>query len=202
MKRLSILLLVFISGCSLIPSAAPPSASKQAELLWQKHQESLKTLTKWRLNASLSVTKNQQNWIVRVLWNQDGDNYNLRLNAPLGQGAALLTGTKDGVIMRTGDNKILKAKTPDELVVKALDMELPIANLYYWIRGIPAPDNRNLPYDLFPNGHLYSLEQSNWFIEYSPYVKVENRLLPKKIFLDHKDIQVKIVITQWNISQQ
>jgi outer membrane lipoprotein LolB len=202
MKRLSILLLVFISGCSLIPSAAPPAASKKAELLWQKHQESLKTLTKWRLNASLSVTKNKQNWIVRVLWDQDGDNYNLRLNAPLGQGAALLTGTKDGVIMRTGDNKTLKAQNPDELVVKALDMELPIANLYYWIRGIPAPDHRVLPYDLFPNGHLYSLEQSGWFVEYSPYIEVENRFLPKKIYLDHKDIEVKIVITQWNISQE
>lgn len=195
MKQLSILLLLFISGCSLTPAVN----SNKAELLWQTHQESLKTLEKWRLNASLSVTKNKQNWIIRVLWNQDADNYTLRLNAPLGQGAALLTGTKDGVIMRTGNNQTFKAKSADELVVQALDMELPIENLHYWIRGIPAPDHRTLPYDLYKNGHLNHLEQSGWAVEYSPYVAVENIFLPKKIYLDHKDIEVKIVITKWNI---
>ncbi|WP_069472797.1 lipoprotein insertase outer membrane protein LolB [Candidatus Marithrix sp. Canyon 246] len=195
MKQLSILLLLFISGCSLTPAVN----SNKAELLWQKHQESLKTLNKWRLNASLSVTKNKQNWIIRVLWDQDGDNYTLRLNAPLGQGAALLTGTKDGVIMRTGNNETFEAKSADELVVQALNMELPIENLYYWVRGIPAPDHRILQYDLYKNGHLNHLEQSGWAVEYSPYVEVENILLPKKIYLDHKDIEVKIVITKWNI---
>jgi outer membrane lipoprotein LolB len=198
MKQLAILLLLFISGCSLTPSVAPPAAN-QAELLWQQHQKSLKNLKKWRLNASLSVTKNKQNWIIRVLWDQDGDNYTLRLNAPLGQGAALLTGTKDGVIMRTGNNDTFKAKSADELVVQALNMELPIENLYYWIRGIPAPDHRTLPYDLYQNGHLHNLEQSGWSVEYSPYVEAENIFLPKKIYLDHKDIEVKIVITKWNI---
>ncbi len=197
MKQLAILLLLFISGCSLTPSTPP--AANQDELLWQQHQESLKTLNKWRLNASLSVTKNKQNWIIRVLWDQDGDNYTLRLNAPLGQGAALLTGTKDGVIMRTGNNDTFQAKSADELVVQALNMELPIDNLYYWIRGIPAPDPRTLPYDLYKNGHLYKLEQSDWELEYSPYVEVKKMFLPKKIYLDHKDIEVKIVITKWNI---
>ncbi len=199
MKQLSILLLLFISGCSLAPPAPP--AANQAELLWQKRQASLRALKKWRLNASLSVTKSKQNWIIRVLWDQDGDNYTLRLNAPLGQGAALLTGTKDGVIMRTGNNETFKAQTPDELVVKTLNMELPITNLHYWIRGIPAPDHSVLKYDLYKDGHLHNLEQSGWSVEYSPYVEVENIFLPKKIYLDHKDLEVKIVVTQWDFSK-
>lgn len=198
MKHLSLLILLLLSGCALF-QPPPPPASPEIIARWQANKTRLNTLNTWRINGSISVTRNKENWVARVLWDQQGSNYKLRLNAPLGQGAALLSGDDNGVELRTANNQTFNAPDADALIAKVIKLEIPVNGLHFWIRGLPVPQIAQVSHKLTKTGHLYNLQQNGWHIEYGPYAKVQGFELPRKIYLDNNKFQVKIVISKWAI---
>jgi outer membrane lipoprotein LolB len=132
-----------------------------------------------------------------VYWQQGADDYQMRFNAPLGQGALLLKGNYHQVTLRTADNKVFQADNPDTLLTQVLKLELPVTGLHYWIRGLPAPISTPKRLNLNENGYLHSLYQDGWQIEYLSYFNESDPHLPKQIYLENHQFQVKMVISQW-----
>jgi outer membrane lipoprotein LolB len=198
-----IILFIFngISGCSLIPPSPPPPPSAAIEALWQFHRARLKSVNQWRLNGNISISTAEKNWRARIHWRQDKKKYTLRLYAPLGQGAMLLEGDEQKVIMRTADNKIYQAKNPDSLVREVLNLELPVSGLHFWILGLPSIEAKPNTLRLNETGQLHTLEQQGWQIQYLNYFDDDNIALPKKIYLENKDFEVTLVITDWEIEK-
>ncbi len=183
MKRLLILALL-LSGCTQLPPLPPTPASQ---------------LDSWRLNGRIAVSSEHESWPpANVYWQQQGSAYELRLNMA-GQGALLLKGNNNGVIMHTADKKIFKAANPDALFAEVLKLEIPVTNLHSWIRGFPAPHSSPQWYQLNETGRLRSLRQNGWEIDYKHYVNIRGIYLPKKIFLENNQFKVKIAITQWHL---
>jgi outer membrane lipoprotein LolB len=151
----------------------------------------------WQLNGRIAIAKEDEHWTAHVYWHQRDADYQIRFNAPLGQGVMLLQGNEGGVMMRTADNQTLVASNPDALVVKAIKLEIPVSGLYFWIRGLPGPTALN--YQLNEAGYLYHLQQDGWDIEYGNYVNAGEVALPAKIYLENKRVKVKIVISQWDV---
>jgi outer membrane lipoprotein LolB len=48
-------------------------------------------------------------------------------------------------------------------------------------------------------GRLSHLEQSGWSIDYQRYQLVEGAAVPAKMQLAHEDIDVRLVINQWQL---
>jgi len=184
MRRLLILVLLVLSGCVQLPPL-PPMPAKQ--------------LDSWRLNGRIAISTENDSWTAKVFWQQQGTAYQLRLNTPLGQGVILFEGDDKGVVMRQADNKTIKAANPDILIAKVLKVELPVTNLHAWIRGLPAPHSSPQWYTLNDAGHVQSLRQDGWEIDYKEYIQVQGIDLPKKILLENNRFKVKIVISQWEI---
>ncbi|MDY6992116.1 MAG: lipoprotein insertase outer membrane protein LolB [Pseudomonadota bacterium] len=201
MKTWIFILTVNMSGCALIPPSPPPPASPATHALWQTHQAQLRTLTAWRLNGRIAITTEQDNWTAHVHWQQHEQEYRLRFNAPLGQGALLLEGNEQQVMMHTAEQKTYIAENPDALILKTLNLAIPITGLHFWIRGLPKPKQLPSAYRLYEHGYLYSLQQDGWHIEYSRYIPNNTIELPSKIFLDNGQFKVKIVISSWDIRE-
>ncbi|MCK5663210.1 MAG: outer membrane lipoprotein LolB, partial [Thiotrichaceae bacterium] len=183
MKRL--LLFVFIlSGCSQVPTLPPTPASQ---------------LEAWRLNARIAISTEHDSWTATVYWQQKGAKYKLRLNSPMGQGAILLEGNANEVVMQTADKKTFKAKNPDTLIADVLNLALPVSNLQYWIRGFPSPNSAPKGYTLNDAKRLYQLRQDDWEIDYKHYININGTFLPKKMFLENNQFKIKIVISSWEI---
>jgi len=185
MKRFLLILVVFLSACVSLPKLPPLPASQ---------------LDAWRLKGRIAISSDSENWTASVYWQQQGSTYQLRLNMPLGQGALLLEGDEKEVIMRTADNKTYKAANADALMADVLKLDMPVTNLRFWIRGIPAPQSAPDRYLLNDKKQLRHLQQDGWFITYLHYVNVEGIALPKKMFLENQSIKVKIAILEWAIN--
>jgi len=191
MKLIKLLVIsIFLASCANLP----PQSSLQP--LWEAHQKSVEKIDIWRLNGRIFISDENGAWNARVIWQQHLQNYELVFNSPAG-GGMRLTGSEQQVVMETANNKIFKAETPDKLLSEVLNMEIPVQNLYYWVRGIPVPMRRDFNYILNKNGQLQQLEQNGWTVDFKRYVYVDGFALPEKIFLQHADYRVKIAVNQW-----
>ena len=184
MKKSLFPILLLISGCLTLPPL-PQMPAKQ--------------LNSWQINGRIAITTKNDSWTAKFNWQQQVTNYQLRLNNPMGQGAILLKGNDNGVMMRTADNKVFNATDPDILMADVLKLHIPVTNLHFWIRGIPTPNSEPQWYSLDKIGRLETLRQDTWEITYGRYINIQNINLPKKIFLNSDDFQVKIIVDKWHI---
>ena len=65
-------------------------------------------------------------------------------------------------------------------------------------RGLPVPTApAQKQFDQYH--HLTQLIQQGWTIQYLNYISVNHIDVPNKLFLNNPELNVKIIITQWQI---
>jgi outer membrane lipoprotein LolB len=161
---------------------------------------SLSSIQNWNVDAMIAIRNNAKNdsGTANMKWQQSRSNYNISLFGPLGSNSVKLAGRPGRVSMETSDGKKSSASTPEALLAQKTGWQIPVSNLYYWIRGLPVPtmpaqksyDNAN---------HLVQLVQQGWTVRFQNYTSVNQIDLPTKIFLTDPTLNVKIVVNQWNI---
>ena len=173
----AVIVVILISGCSTL---SMPGASVPDNPAWQIRQSELQTVTDWTLAGRISVIQGDQGWHANLLWEQEDARYRLDLVGPFGQGRVNIEGRGDRVRMQTADGQILTADDPETLLAQALDIQLPLNGLRYWIRGLPAPGSDVRP-TIDSEGRLAQLQQDGWQIDYSRYDQVADYQLPVRI---------------------
>lgn len=196
-RTLLSVLLVSVTACGSLPERSAIIPDGWNETLAQKNQ-----IMSWKLQGRLGVQTEAQGGAMDLFWLQHDDAYNIRLIAPLGQGAILLQGDAGGVNIKTADGESRYANNPDELFATTLGVQLPVNGLRDWLRGIPM---RGLPIerqDWDENGNLYKLIQDGWRIEMSKYRKVNNQMLPHAFYLERDDrpeLEIRLLIRNWQL---
>ena len=94
---------------------------------------------------------------------------------------------------------IYRARDADTLLRQETNWELPIAGLWHWIRGLPDPD-MPAKITLDQQGLIQDLQQNEWQIQYKRYQQFGAYYFPRKIVVQHKDMKVRLVVTQWVVS--
>jgi len=194
---ISLFLLLTISGCQTVPKYQSPSPEIQA--LWEKHHAQLHHVKTWQLSGRIAILMPEEHLTLNVHWDQMEEAYILRFNIPPGQGAFFIQGDDNNVVMHTSDGEIYTARDPNALVAKILKVEVPVTYLHAWIRGMPVPDIDVDEHRLDFEGNLSYLKQADWIIDYKSYTDTNAIKLPRKLFLQNKDIEVRIVISHWNV---
>ncbi|OQW94581.1 MAG: outer membrane lipoprotein LolB [Beggiatoa sp. IS2] len=198
MKYYFSFILLFLAGCAELP--LPPAVISPAmQSLWQANQVRLATVNRWRLNGRIAILTENEDWTANVHWQQQDKMYQLVFKAPLGQTIMSLEGQPENVIMRTSKGETFDARDADSLIVKVMNLEIPVTNLYFWVRGIPAPEPQPTDYRLTEDGHLYSLQQAGWNVAYKRYLDIQGVTLPDKLFLENSRFKVKIAVSEWEI---
>lgn len=192
MRLFLLLLSIFLSGCASISTGPLPSS-------WNLQQQNAQALQTWTLKGQVGIHTQTQGSSFSFLWQQLPKQSSLHFFGPLGLGNALLEQTPQNVNLWVG-NKRFTAQNPEALLQQQLGWPLPVTNLYFWIRGIPAP-NAPASWQIDAQRHvLLSLSQQGWLIQYLHYQTVKNLLLPDKIYLARDNLQAKIIIHQWNLN--
>ena len=203
-KVFSILLMTLITGCATHKPASeisPPPPSSAAKIQAESAQtssnkQSATTITAWEVNGAMAARNNKKGWTATFNWVQRGnDDYQIRLFGPLGSGTVLIDRQNGVTTYRDGPNVKL-ARNSDNLLREKTGVALPVSNLYYWSRGLPAPG----PFKVIQNGsdnHLKAFQQAGYTIEYPSTMIVNGVTLPKQIKLQGKGILIKVAIKQW-----
>jgi outer membrane lipoprotein LolB len=195
------LLILFISltACTSVTTQPAQFTPAQLNNAARAQQAQMRMISNWTIRGRIAVQMAQQGGSASVFWKQQGQNYAMEFFGPLGAGAVYLNGIPGQIDLTTSKGQHLQAATPEKLLQQALGWNLPITNLNYWIRGIPAPGFAGT--QSFNNqGQLAQLQQDGWQINYLNNMTANNKVLPQYITLVRQGLVVKIIIDSWQLS--
>lgn len=187
---------LLLTGCSLLSPQDEPIQGPGDPVRWQVHRTQIEQLENWELSGKVGIKAPQDSGSGTLFWLQRKDYFDLRLSGPLGRGAARLTGRSGAVEMEIAGEGRFTAESPEALLEARMGWRLPVTHLYWWIRGLPAP-NRADRIQIDAEGHLAALEQEGWHLTFSGYELHEGYALPTRVRLEGYDLQVTLVIKEW-----
>lgn len=196
---LLLLVLFLASGCVHRGSLTPPPNV-------QEHQRQIQAIGNWQLAGKLGIRTADDNGSANLKWDQQLTNYQINLSGPLGQKRTIITGSADKVRLEQTGEAAQEADTAEALIKKSGGWTLPVTQLAYWVRGVPAPELRITHLQQNENGLIDQLVQGGWSVNYSNYrdqnFKGAILPLPGKITAEYKDVRLVLVIREWNLGVQ
>jgi len=184
---------LMLAACGLPPKPANHSMS------WTARKQQLSQVKAWNIKGGLGLATTQQSFSASYAWQQSSQNaYTINLFGPLGMGAVKLIGMPSKVTLILNDGKRLTGHDAEALLKSQLGWQLPVNRLYYWLRGLPAPNSHaRKTFDRYH--HLKTLQQKDWNVTYLQYMSVNGVDLPHKIRLRTPFSHAVILINSWQI---
>ncbi len=191
MFRLICLTLLLSACATQVPLRAPADAGA-----WEAHQQALSALRTWQARGRIAVRTDEDGGRAGFDWKQTGENYRIRLRGLFGQGAMELEGSEAGIWLKRAGQQAVFSTRPEQLLEQESGWRLPLAGLEYWLRGLPDRKGEAQP-QLDADGHLVSLQQHGWQINYRRYQTVGNYTLPTRLELQRDGLHVKVIVDDW-----
>jgi|GEM_PF-167116 len=189
------LLASLLTACATTQPASKPANNQT--MTWQQRQHQLARVHTWRLSGALAMRLPHRAFSASLNWQQKSSrNYLINLFGPLGVGAVRITGTSRLVTLKESNGKTYQARSAQTLMQKNLGWAIPVNNLYFWVRGLPAPGaSSHLTFDRYH--HLTQLRQSGWRIRFSSYTAKGSYDLPNKIQFSSHNLSGTLIISRW-----
>lgn len=192
-------LITLLAGCAGLTSREALEGQGNAQS-WQAHKQHVSSLDAWQISGKVGIRAPKDSGSGTLFWLQRQDYYDIRLSGPLGRGAARLTGRPGEILLEVANQGRYQAASPEQLLQDQLGLNLPVSHLLWWIRGLPSPNSKSR-LNLDANSHLAQLNQDGWFVEYLGYAEHNGFWLPQRIKLSGFDLQVTLVIKDWQPRQ-
>src|SRR5690554_3817268 len=198
-RFLMLAVLLILSGCSHFASHQQLSGSGQTGS-WQKHKQHIAPLDGWQISGKLGIRSPDNSGSAIIFWLQRQDYFDIRLSGPLGQGTTRLTGRQGLVSLEIANRGTYQASSAEELMQQQLGWSLPVENLLWWVKGLPAPHSPS-QLQLDDNSLLSELQQDQWHIQYLSYRSENDVSLPERIKLSGAGLDITLVIKEWRARQ-
>jgi len=186
---------VLLSACS---SIAPPAEENSD---WARQRDQLQDFDSWELRGRVNVRYDNESHTPRINWLQQNVEYHIRLWGTFNAGNTLIVGSPDYVTLENG-GETRSANSPEELILGQLGYELPVSQLNYWIKGLPAPDSE---FQLSFNelNQLTTIEQADWTINLSDMRQYGPISLPRAVELTRprNDIRLRFIGLNWTADE-
>lgn len=199
MKQLFVILAVMLmTACTPFWQTKPLAPAEQ---LWQERQTALKQMNDWSFRGRTVIRQDKEGWNVGVTWLQRQEDFNIRLFGPFSHGAVELQGDAKLVTMTFSNGETYSAATPEELLAEVLGWLLPVSALRDWVRGLPHAPIKIDEKILDEKGRLTTLSQAGWEVEFVDYVPLEGNDVPSKIFIEHPQLSIRLVMNGWKVGK-
>ena len=182
-----------VGGCAVAPVARAPADGLEALAV---RQAQVTQSPPWQVEARIALTDGRESWQAALLWRQGGDRFELQMRGPFGQGGGVMKGDGRSVRLRLRDGRQAVGDDAGTLLARLLGWTIPVAELRYWIRGVPA----TTPYEQLRwnrEGEIESFRQAGWSLHFSQYRLFENQRLPRKITAQGQRWRIKVVVDRW-----
>lgn len=167
------------------------------------HQQTLNTLQHWQVTGKLGIRTDQDSGSASLKWLQTTGDYRINLSGPLGQKSIIITGSPGKVVLEAAGQPPLSATSPEALIKQSAGWTLPVTQLAYWIRGIPAPQGKITHLATNEFGLVAELQQGGWTIHYDQYrpwsTATTTLPMPQKITATYQDIRLVLAIRDWQL---
>lgn len=188
-------LALLVQGCSTIPSAKP-TTGKATENLMQQHLKSIATLQNFSIQGRIGVQTQGKGFSGGLNWQHTPLYDDIALSSPLGGQVASIKKSPEKITLEDANGNSVSADSAENLTQMSLGWQLPLSGLSDWSIGRPSVSPiESSTWD--EQGHLTTLNQDGWKIEYQNYAEHDGYMLPQKIYLKSEKVNLKLLIEKW-----
>ena len=181
--------LLLQSACGMLPPKGEPVSGESFKINTEIQQ--------WQLQGKIGIRYDNNAASPYLNWLQCDEHFDIRLSGPLGQGAAHLYGDSRQATLVTSDQQTRHASTAGQLLSQQLGWDIPLAQLHFWIRGLPDP---TLPQQALPQPNANrGFQQSGWLIRYPRQLNSGHYQLPAKLIAEHPQLKLTLILKHWNL---
>ncbi|CBL45437.1 Outer membrane lipoprotein [gamma proteobacterium HdN1] len=195
LQGLLIGLIFALSGCQILPTRPTPAPSA-TETSWNEHLVALHKLQDWRMRGKIGYVGAKDSGSAYIDWVQSRDSFHITLTGPLGQGATIIEGNAQGARLHSNRGETFVAESPEQLLLEHTGIELPVSQLYLWIKGMPSASNQER-LTVSDEHTLLRLQQNQWTLTYSNYQHQLGTLLPTRIRLQGPEMRLTLIAKEW-----
>ena len=182
-------LVVLLSGCALLPpkqeSVARPAQPESAP---------------FALNGRIAIDHQGKHHTAGLRWTHQAQSDEILLLAPLGQTAARIYRDAQKATLDEG-REHYQADDAESLMEQVLGWHLPLSGLQLWVLGLPDREGvAQIERDDI--GRISVLHQSGWEVRYLRYAGTGPESLPSRLQLNHEDLQMQLLIDEWDWNPQ
>lgn len=188
--------LMALATCTGTPRIDAPVNSE-----WEQRKSVLESLTRWEFTGSINVRDAEEAHSSRIRWRQYDEQYRINLWGTFNVGATEINGRPGEVrIEQQGEDPII-TESPEQMLYDRIGYELPVTELNYWIKGIPAPGASNAM-NFADNLQLLGFEQAGWRIDYLGYTNFGTESLPTRIRIQKDPLRLDLIRLNWTLPSE
>lgn len=177
---------------------APVRTSADASLLAAQaaHEAALLAQPQWQLQGRLAVSAAGEGGSGRIDWIQRGNEFDIRLSAPVTRASWRLQGGPGQAVLEGLDGGPLAGPDAGDLLAQATGWDIPVQALAYWVRGGRAPGPAQIEFG--PDGLPALIVQQGWTVEYRGWTS-ETAPRPRRVFASRGEASVRLVVDAWEV---
>lgn len=186
-----ICLMLMLSACQTNPQRTGGGTLQEKRLY---------RVSNWEAEGKIAIQMADDRQSASFSWTQDEADYAIHLFGPFGQGTTWLRRNSRGVTLENAKTGVHKAGSAEALMQEVLGWQVPVANLQFWLRGLPAKKPRPAQLERDPAGFLSEIHQQGWQVTYSRHENFNGWWLPTRIRAERDDLRLTIVVKRWQLA--
>lgn len=194
------LLLLLLNACVPLREPATPSTQRTPSS-WPAHQAEMTSIDSWQLKGKLAYRNNADSGSVWFDWTQHGDNFKIFLSGPLGVGTVQISGSPQAVTLSQPGEADINAHSSSSLTQRLFGWQLPVEQIRYWVRGIPASSSNAVIKTFNTEGLLDYLQEDDWQLTVSRYQTGPHGPLPGKIEGHNDELAFTLLLKAWSFPE-
>ena len=188
--NLSVFFLLPLSGCASVPPSSIPPATPLMQ----------RATLPFNLNGRIAVRHLDQRHNGGLRWQHQAQRDELLLQGPLGITAARIVSDAQQASLEQGGKRYVDGDV-EALMLQVLGWGVPLPMLHHWL--LAEADTTNLAeIQRDELGRIAVLHQAGWEVRYVRYADDSAGSLPSRITLLRDDLQVQLLLDEWEFNPQ
>jgi len=183
-----------LAGCRTAPPAA--IVGPGADAPWPQQRAALEKLERYSLNGRVAVAANGQGFSASLRYQQMPRSSNLALDGPLGIGGVRVVLEGEDLQIATSRGEKLDGDAARAELERRLGFALPLAELRWWLLGIPAPGETAVNQDA-GTGEIHDFVQAGWRVSINSRAAGLGFSLPQRLTAEREGARLKLLVERW-----
>ena len=186
----------------LVASCAGPQSALRTEapvVDWSTHLEQMQALSEWQAQMVIYGQDRAEKFKLRLLWEQQGDRYQIKIKDFIGRTVAVFEGVPGQVSLKTSKGQHYQGEDADQLIEELLNLPIRISGMRYWLLGVPAPESAYQLLQVSADGLAAKIEQQGWQLKYLAYSQQSGQRLPSQAEFSIDEVRLRAEISQWQL---
>jgi len=186
---------IALAACAPV-AVRKPGTTKQLAAQAAREQ-ALGAQQSWGLDGRFAASDGQHGGSGSLGWQQDGQQYQFTLRAPITGKSVQLNGGPNGAVLTGMGKQALAGRSAGDVLNAEFGWDVPVADLAWWVRGLRAP-GRPAVLTFGANGLPATLDQDGWHVDYRDWYSERNPPLPRKVYASRDPYTVRVLIEKWD----